>query len=498
MKQRVTFIHEAGGGISPESLDIGQHGLKGPNLQAVREDRFTWAFDEIPDAFKELAQNSEALHIRWVSSAAYGTVSPLISRMSPGLHVFYTPAKGQSIIGDTLCSAKKRVFGGENDEYCQDNDHFIKRSTNSHADTVADAVELQYFELIKDITPFVDFITQHCASSDAACKSRAGTLSTAATIDISWDTTSESLKVTAQWPHGSHPLSVASTPGHRTEIGILGLDPSAQAEAHELGISGALTVLDTGKGPSPVMFAFPARHRQSDASFTSGFVSPTGLHPTLQLSFSGSQPPVEDEGSCTLNAYFTLPKTIFADRYQLSDDLFLASKNLTTLRHSTSPVDLEAPAYATKVWGSNVLLELAPPANAKTWTAEVPLHLRYLAPNTEGYADISVPYPAVFWACGAGEGVEFPSTPFERANLGYDALFGSKTVFWHVEPKARVGDRLLSDVRVPVLDVDDAPWVRAGTAGAVVLGFGWVLWVLARAFLKTGYSRQAASTKKTQ
>ncbi|CRK41399.1 hypothetical protein BN1723_005115 [Verticillium longisporum] len=495
MKQRVTFIHKTGGGINPESLDIGQHGIKGPDLEAVREDRFTWGIDEIPNAFKELARDSKALHVRWVSSAAYTTVSPLISRVSPGLHIFYTPAKGQSANGQAICAAKTSIFGGDSVDLCRGNDNFVKWSTATHPQ----APELHYYELIEDIAPFVDFMSQHCAPSDAACTLRASTLSTAAAIDISWDTTSESLKVTAQWPHGSHPLSVASTPGHRTEVGILGLDPSAQAEAHELGVSGALTVLDTGKGPSPVMFAFPTRHRQSGASFTSGFLPPTGLHPTLQLSLTGPRPPAgQEEGSCTLNAYFTLPKTIFADRYQLSDDLFLASKNLTALRHSTSPVDLEAPAYATKVWGSSILLELAPPARAAAWTAEVPLHLRYLAPNTEGYADISVPYPAVFWACDVGEGVEFPSTPFERANLGYDALFGPKTVFWHVEPRPRAGNRLLSDVRVPVLDVDDAPWVRVGTAAAVVLGFGWVLWVLVRAFLTTGHSRQTVSVKKTQ
>ncbi|KAG7114950.1 Protein pbn1 like protein [Verticillium longisporum] len=495
MKQRVTFIHKTGGGINPESLDIGQHGIKGPDLEAVREDRLTWGIDELPDAFKELARDSKALHVRWASSAAYTTVSPLLSRVSPGLHIFYTPAKGQSANGQAICAAKTSIFGGDSVDLCQDNDNFVKWSTATHPQ----APELQYYELIEDISPFVDFISQHCAPSDAACTSRASTLSTAAAIDMSWDTTSESLKVTAQWPHGSQPLSVASTPGHRTEVGILGLDPSAQAEAHELGISGALTVLDTGKGPSPVMFAFPTRHRQSDASFTCGFLPPTGLHPTLQLSLTGSQPPADQaEGRCTLNAYLTLPKTIFADRYQLSDDLFLASKNLTALRHATSPVDLEAPAYATRVWGSSILLELAPPARAAAWTAEVPLHLRYLAPNTAGHADVRAPYPAVFWACDAGEGAEFPSTPFERANLGYDALFGPKTVFWHVEPRPRAGDRLLSHVRVPVLDADDAPWVRVGTAAAVVLGFGWVLWVLVRAFLATGHSRQTGSAKKTQ
>lgn len=289
-------------------------------------------------------------------------------------------------------------------------------------------------------------------------------------------------------------------------------------------MSGALTVLGEQKTPSPVVFAVPARHRQLDGDevgggsgsfFSAEFLQPAGLHPTLQLSMSSANPPVED-AYCAVHAHLTLPKTVFADRYQLSDELFLASKNLSALRWSSEPVDLEAPAYATKTWGSGVLVELAPllpggvslsedngeravaeaEAGGKDqqegpWTAEVPLHLRYLEPNSEGYQDVEVPYPAVFWACTAEEGTKFPNSPFERTNLGYDALFGPRTVFWHVEPRpANEDGRLTCPVRVPVLDVDDAQWVRTGTAAAVLLGFGWVLCRLLRTLVRKGYGRE--------
>lgn len=288
-------------------------------------------------------------------------------------------------------------------------------------------------------------------------------------------------------------------------MGILTLDDSSKPEPHEIGMAGGLTVLGEHTKPSSVLFNLPARHRlhedSSPSSFSAKFLEPTGLHPTLQLRFNSAKPPVDD-AYCAVHAHLTLPKAIFADRYQLADDLFLKSKNLTALRYSSSPVDLEAPAYATKPWGSGVLLELAPPSTEgknDEWTAEIPLHLRYLEPVAGGYTDVEVPYPAVFWACSSEEGTKFPSSPFERVNLGYDALFGPRTVFWHVEPLPTAGDaagRLMSTVRVPVLETGQANWVRVGTAAAVVVGFTWVLWKLMAAFSKSGYSKEKKVDEK--
>lgn len=272
-------------------------------------------------------------------------------------------------------------------------------------------------------------------------------------------------------------------------------------EAHELGVSGLLTVVGQDTKPSVTMFSFPSRHRDAESSFSAKFLTPTGLHPTMQLRLTSSASP-DPSSFCTPHAYFTLPKTIFADKYQLSDWLFLASKNLSSLRYTSQPVDLEAPEYVMKIWGSSILLELTPPkTNQGAWTAEVPLHLRYLAPTEGGYKDIEIPYPAVFWACNAEEGTKFPNNPFEKVNLGYDGLFGPRTVFWHVDPKpeAGYGARAMGDITVPVLDLDKAKWVNIGTAAVVALGFLWVVSKLAGVLWKTGYGRtRVADEKKKQ
>ena len=306
-------------------------------------------------------------------------------------------------------------------------------------------------------------------------------------MDISFNSATKALKVTAFWPLIEQVLTVPGSSERRTEVGILTKDVPPKLESHELGVSGVLSVLGEQKEPSPSLFAFPSRHRLSGASFSSEFLEPTGLHPALQLRLSSNKPPVEDAG-CAPHAYLTLPKSIFADRYQFDDQLFLASKNLSASRYASLPVDLEAPAYTTETWGSNFLLELAPPVSkdSEAWTAEVPLHLRYLKPSATGHVPVEIPYPAVFWACESGSDADFSTNPFDRTHLGYDGLFGPQTTFWHVNPQPETGSRIMSSVSVPVLKEEGAAWIGLGTSVVVGLGFAWVLWKLLSAYAVSG------------
>jgi PIG-X / PBN1 len=221
-----------------------------------------------------------------------------------------------------------------------------------------------------------------------------------------------------------------------------------------------------------------------------------------------------DDRSCSLHAHLTLPKQVFADKYQLFDPLFMSSKGLKTVHYITSPVDLEAPAYTTDLWGSSVLIELAPlnSSSPSLSTAEIPLHLRYLRPNsqTAGQEKTEIPYPVLFWACTADEGSKFPINPFDRVNLGYDGLFGPRTIFWHLNPEvggqgngqAEGKERLVSGLSVPVLDLDVSRYVEQGTAWVVGLGFLWVLWCLWGVWRGSGFGSgrksQAQEEKKMQ
>lgn len=70
------------------------------------------------------------------------------------------------------------------------------------------------------------------------------------------------------------------------------------------------------------------------------------------------------------------------------------------------------------------------------------------------------------------------TNPFDRVNLGYDGLFGPKTMLYHIPPAVEEGVQLVEKLSVPVLEPEEAGWVQMGTLAAVLVGFGWVLWML--------------------
>lgn len=522
MRQRITFLHRPQDGVDPATFKITDTSLSGPVLSAVREDRITLALEELPEELRHFLQSCHELHIRWVSPRPFDSVSPLLSRLSPGFHLFYTPGS-HTIPADQLCATLEAAFGPLD---CKTPETSFTTLPN---DRFSHSTAYQYYQPLESLSSLIAYAKNTLCPpaspsdpQDSSCTARVDSLITASTLDISYDTISHALKITASWPHTDQPLAITtpkSATAHRIEVGVLTAgDDDPSLEAHEIGMAGVLTVLGQDKKPSQTMFSFPARHRRIDGgAFTTTFLQPTGLHPALRLQMNANaiKPPpppsssaaTEGEG-CALHAYFTLPRGVFADKYQLADDLFLGSKNLSALRYMSQPVDLEAPAYVMDLWGSAVLLELSPPRVTPppdepswTWTAEVPLHLRYLAPASGGYAHLEVPYPAVFWACTTEEGTKFPVSPFERVNLGYDGLFGPRTVFWHVDPQpVTAGGRLMSSIRVPVLDTDRAGWVSVGTAAVVMLGFGWIVWKLLQVYLKTGYGpkKQMEGLEKKQ
>ena len=249
---------------------------------------------------------------------------------------------------------------------------------------------------------------------------------------------------------------------------------------------------------APTLFSFASRHHpllqdpstDSDSSsrYSTSFIEPTGLHPQMQLSISSSAPTYTSyPESCSLHAYLTLPSTLFPDKYQLSNPLLLQTLNLRSVRSISGYTDLEAPDYAVKPWGSSMLAELEPPSagSGQQWNATVPLHLRYLSPRNEtsGLSEALIPWPVVFWACAAEEGSKMATNPFDRVNIGYDGVFGTNTIFYHLTPKV-VGstgeNNLIEKLEVPVLDAGwigmRNGWVEGGTGLIVAFGWLWIVW----------------------
>lgn len=67
------------------------------------------------------------------------------------------------------------------------------------------------------------------------------------------------------------------------------------------------------------------------------------------------------------------------------------------------------------------------------------------------------------------------TNPFDRVNLGYDGLFGPRTVFYHLQ-SASGGEPLVEEIQAPVLDLENSKIkrVETGTVTMVVLGLLWV------------------------
>lgn len=94
MRVRTTFFHRPESPVDPAQLRVGAT-LTGPTIDAAREDRVTISLDEVPASLSRKLDAVEGLHVRWAARTAVAEpISPLLSRVSPGLHVLYTPVPG--------------------------------------------------------------------------------------------------------------------------------------------------------------------------------------------------------------------------------------------------------------------------------------------------------------------------------------------------------------------------------------------------------------------
>ena len=96
MRQRVTFLQEPQNSLDPKLLKVTSNSVSTQRLDAAREDRVTFGFEELPQELYLVLKASHELHIRWISPEFYESIAPLVSRLSPGLHVFYTPQRNNS------------------------------------------------------------------------------------------------------------------------------------------------------------------------------------------------------------------------------------------------------------------------------------------------------------------------------------------------------------------------------------------------------------------
>ncbi|KAK3112884.1 protease B nonderepressible form [Teratosphaeriaceae sp. CCFEE 6253] len=534
MKQRITYLLPREASIDPDDILVGQHGV---NLTSAEppaiEKRVTAGLSELPAELREVFNDIHELHIRYTSRTTYDAPSPLVSRLPPGLHVFFTPRRSDTDVN--ICPLLQQLFSPT--LKC----HSLSTSFSTPpilSERFASSSTFQYFHRLPSLLHFQSYLARTFCPGvfRGPCPNEAASLSYASYVDIDFDAISHAVTLTAVWRQGIA-AAAARTPvklwgeGDGLEVGVL--VPQEADEPEELKLGGFLTVVGDDDKPSVTLFSFPSRHHplppSTPATFTISFQQPIGLHPKLDISLPRQHlAPPKADGSCALHAYLTLPSALFLDRYQLADRALLPEHNLATLHSLSGEQDLEAPDWIIERWGSAALLELASPppkVNSSTpsdeedWTATVPLHLRYLRAPTPNPAPthnsattsnsesnstlpLSIPYPSLFWACEAEEGLKMSTNPFDRVNLGYDGLFGPKTMFYHIPPSPAAGTGglglLETQITVPVLEPGVGVWVQMGTLVAVVVGFGWVGWGLWQGVVGRGKGGKGGVEKKRE
>ncbi|GFF51849.1 protein pbn1 [Aspergillus lentulus] len=514
MRRRITFVQRPESPFHVDQAVLTSDALSIAHLDGAREERATFGFDELPPEIWQVLKSSHELHIRWATERPYENGAPFSSRISPGLHVYYTPGTSGET-GKGLCSLLRKVFD-ESLECDSLRSSFIQPPILS--ERFATTAAFQYYSRLPSLQNLVAFI-QHkfCDRSDEKCFHHAESILSADSVDVNYDSISHALTVSGYWSKSpgqgwTEQIKKHTADTHQVEVGLLGVESAIEPE--ELKMGGLLGVVGQDEKLKPTLFSFPSRHHPlpADATYTISFPAPTGLHPTLTISMpraSLKRPPAPTDATCALHTYLTLPSWIFGDKYQLSttDPLFLSSHNLAALRAVAGETDLEAPDWFVSRWGSNWLLELATPLHTDTspeeWNATIPLHLRYLAPSESGYRSAALPWPIVFWACTAEDGTKMGVNPFDRVNLGWEGLFGPRTMFYQLHPAPAEGkDQLVEELEVPVLRLrEDGGFFRSrtielGTVVVVGLGLLWILWKLGLVAWMAGTGTRTQTQKR--
>ncbi|KAK6350680.1 protease B nonderepressible form [Orbilia javanica] len=498
MKRRITFLVSPQENEAPEdALRLAKDSFEIKGIKAIREDRFTLTFDELPQFVKDVVKQTQELHLRFDNGKNYDEKwkGPFASRLPLGVHILALPLRESKMTN--LCS-------------------FISK----YADIPCSLIEAAFISrgrlrqlyapdaniLSNVLKPLANKI---CGPSKKACKDKVLALNTATSLDLKYDAKSQTLDVNVIWAtsdgnarDGSWDVQIKpETPTDKVEVGVLTNGGKTSGE-EEISLRGKLAVVGQDDELNPALVTFPSRHHARQSIYMADFNRPTGLHPKLEVTLAlGGNSPAD---GCTLNAYFTVPQPFFVDPYQLEDEKLMRSYGINKIKVVEGETDLEAPTWAMSKWGALVLAELDVEQYLSTWEKKrspmeftLPLHLRYMPTHPEKLSETAtLPWPMVFWACPSEQWNKMSTNPFDRRMLGYDEYFPEETYFYHLTPKLINSTHSQSSLEVPILNSVDSQLIEWGTMGVIVVGFLWVFGTIIGSFLRSGGKKAAEHQKK--
>lgn len=220
----------------------------------------------------------------------------------------------------------------------------------------------------------------------------------------------------------------------------------------------------------------------SPHTFTSDLHPKHGFHP---ISASSLHVPAQFR-TCTYHLLYSLPPSVFVDKYELANYRSSYSFQLW----GTS--NLELPVFALEQSNSTLLLTVEP--SDEPIEVNVPLHLRYGSPALDSYVHIKAPEPVGFFSCPLTlnanvTSASMPQLPEEVVQFITQNSIRPVT-FFPVIPATKVEDTL----RVPVGRLHDLPLVEYGTVFTIFFLF----WYLVRVAQVVGARLESRHEKKVE
>jgi len=264
MRERITYIiREPTSEFSPDQLHVDAKSFAVEGLNAIKEDHLTFSYNQIPPPLWRILRNCHEFHIRWSSTQPYPNLSPYISRITPGLHVSFTPLQGRS--GKRICDFLKSAFGQS--MKC-DKTETAFTTPSILSERFATSASKQYYTFVHNLQLLAFFIQKEiCGQTEKSipCQLRAHDVTKADLFDLDYDAVSQSRVVKAMWtnPNGDdgkwyETLHKGPQTEDTLEVGVL--MPEVPLEDEELRFSGFLTRV--GQDSKPCEYTAPCEARR--------------------------------------------------------------------------------------------------------------------------------------------------------------------------------------------------------------------------------------------
>ncbi|KAJ6007690.1 hypothetical protein N7540_011666 [Penicillium herquei] len=201
MKRRITYIQRPDAPFEVQQAVLTSNSLTIHNLEAAREDRLTFDLDDLPDELRNVLQQSQDLRLRWATERPFDAIEPFASR-----ETFIAPPP---------------------------------QATHAGA-----ATSLQYHTELPSLKSFVDYIEQvfcdRIKDRSNECSGTAESLLTADTVDLDYDSNSNTLVLSGLWstaPDGgwSEEIKAPSSKSDKVEFGLLGAERGISADEIKIG-----------------------------------------------------------------------------------------------------------------------------------------------------------------------------------------------------------------------------------------------------------------------